>query len=298
MALAIPRGYLFALGAVLIWSGFILVSRMGGLSALTSYDVIAIRYLTCSTLLLPFWLMRHRFPLFQRKLLISSLFGGLGYALFAFKGFELTPASHTAVLLPGLMPLFIALLAFLLTGERHSLRKWLGTAIITGGIATLFWKEFQASGQLSQGHIAITLAGFCWSVYSVMLKRWQITPWQATVSLAFLTCLVYLPVYLLWLPKTISIDLWQQVALQAFYQGFLATIVQMMLYVKAVQMIGPASMGGMMAIVPILAGFSAIPVFNESVSTELLVGLALVSFGVWFSNKPDAPAVQTSAQNS
>ena len=34
------QGYLAAFGAVLIWSGFILVSRMGGISPLLSYDLI------------------------------------------------------------------------------------------------------------------------------------------------------------------------------------------------------------------------------------------------------------------
>lgn len=284
MLTSTTKGYLCALGAVLIWSGFILVSRMGGISPLLSYDVIAIRYITCAALLLPIWWFKFRFNLLQPKFIICSLIGGLGYALLAFKGFELTPASQAAVLLPGLMPLAIILLSTLINKERHPLAKWLGVGLITLGISTLFWQEFKLSGQLSTGHLSLVGAAVCWAVFSVLINRWNISPWQATVSLAVITCVIYLPSYLIFLPKNISPDLWQDIALQAFYQGFLATIVQMLLYVRAVQLIGAPQMGSMMAIVPILAGLSAIPVFAESLRVELIMAMLLVSSGVWLAH--------------
>ncbi|PCJ35626.1 MAG: EamA family transporter [Moraxellaceae bacterium] len=284
MANVQTRGYLCALGAVLIWSGFILVSRMGGISPLLSYDIIAIRYTTCAGLLFPVWFFWKRFNLLQPKLVISSLIGGLGYALFAFKGFKLTPASHAAILLPGLLPVSIALLSTFINKERPPLSKWLGIGTITLGIFAIFWQEFSTVGGLSEGHLSLAAAALCWAVFSVLINRWNITPWQATVSLALITCIVYLPIYLIWLPKNISTHLIQEIMVQAFYQGFLATIVQMLLYVRAVQLIGAAHMGSMMAIVPILAGFAAIPIFNETFNTTLAAALLLVSFGVWLAN--------------
>ncbi len=279
-------GYLFALGAVLLWSGFILVSRLGGMSELLPNDVIAIRYTTCSLLLLPLWWFRYRFSLFSRPLLLCSMVGGLGYALCAFRGFQLAPASHAAILLPGLMPLGITLLSSWLNGERHTAGKWWSVGVITLGVALLFAQQLQAYGGLSEGHLWLVGASLCWALFSVLVKRWNIGPWQATVSLAMVTCLIYLPVYILYLPKTIVLSgmsdaLWRDIAIQAFYQGFLATIVQMLFYVRAVQSIGPASMGSMMAMVPVLAGLSAIVIFDEILSWPLLVGLLLVSLGSW-----------------
>jgi len=278
------KGYLCALGAVLIWSGFILVSRKGGISPLLSYDIIAIRYLTCASLLLPVWLFWKRFNLLQPRLIISALIGGLAYALFAFKGFELAPASHAAILLPGLLPLVIVLLTIFVNKERHPLEKYVGVGLISLGIGMLFWQEFKQSGGFSNGHLSLMAAAICWAIFSVLINRWNIKPWEATVSLAVVTCAVYLPVYIVYLPKAISTESWQDVLLQSFYQGFLATIVQMMLYVRATQLIGAAQMGSMMAIVPILAGFSAIPLFGEPLSPALLLALFLVSLGVWVAN--------------
>ncbi|MDX2322004.1 MAG: DMT family transporter [Moritella sp.] len=288
MDYATRQGYLAALGAVLIWSGFILVSRMGGISPLLSYDVIAIRYTTCALLILPIWWFKFRFNLWQPKLIVCSVVGGLGYALFAFKGFESTPASQSAVLLPGLIPVMIILLSVIINKQSHPWAKWLGVGIITSGISILFWQEFKLEGELAIGHLSLLAAAFCWGILSVLLSRWQITPWQATAGIAMLTCVIYMPVYLLWLPKNISLaqlpQLWDDVFLQSFYQGFMATIVQMLLYVRAVQLIGAANMGTMMAIVPVLAGVSALALFDEPLKLSLAIAMLMVSIGVWFAN--------------
>ena len=278
------QGYLAALAAVIIWSGFILVSRIGGISQLLSYDVIAIRYITCALVVLPFWWFKYRFKLFQPKLITLSLIGGFAYSLFVFKGFELTPASQAAVILPGLMPVLIIVLSVFINKQSHALTKWLGTAVITFGVAILFWQEFSTHGQFSLGHLTMAAAALCWALFSVLLNRWQVSPWQATVSLSVITCLLYLPIYLFWLPKNISLILWQDILLQGVYQGILAAVIQVMLYTKAVQLIGAAGMGSMMAIVPVLAGVSALYVFDETLKPALVIAMILVSFGVWLAN--------------
>jgi len=257
---------------------------MGGISPLTAYDIIAIRYISCAAFILPFWIFWKRFNLFQPKFIISSLIGGLAYAMCAFNGFKVTPASHAAVLLPGLLPISIALISMLLNKERHSAVKWLGIITITFGIMALFWHEFHLSGALSVGHALLVGAAICWAIFSVLISRWCITPWEATVSLAVITCVLYTPIYLMFLPKNISFDLLQDIGVQVFYQGFLATIVQMLFYVRAVQLIGAANMGSMMAIVPVLAGFSAVYIFNESLTSVLVFALLCVSLGVFVAN--------------
>jgi len=281
------QGYIYVLAAVLIWSGFILVSRIGGISPLSPYDVIAIRYVTCTAILLPLWWFKFRFELLDLKLFVISSIGGLAYALLAFNGFELATASHAAVLLPGLMPLFIIVLSALINKEQHRLEKWLGVGVISIGVAGLLWQKIPNSDLTSVGHLYLVGAALCWGLFSILLKRWDISPWQATVSLALITCFLYLPVYLLWLPKNISVsnlsELVGDIALQGFYQGVMATIVQMLFYVRAVQLIGPATVGAFMAFVPLIAGFSAIVLFGEDLTAALVIGLVFVSVGACLS---------------
>ena len=64
----------------------------------------------------------------------------------------------------------------------------------------------------------------------------------------------------------------------------MATIVQMIFYVKAVQRIGPSEMGAVMSIVPVISGIAAIVIFNEHVSIELISGLMCVSLGAWLAH--------------
>ena len=276
-------GYLCALGAALIWSGFILVSRMGGLSELTTFDIIAIRYVACTALVLPIWWFKFRFKMFDKRLIAASVIGGLIYALFTFQGFSYAPASHAAILLAGLMPFFIIILSYFFNKERPSNQKWLGITFITTGIGVLIFPLF-INGVINIGHAYFVAGAICWSLFSVLIKRWNISPWEVTISLAVVTCVIYMPLYWLFAPKAISIALWKSVAVQAFYQGFLATIVQVILYVKAVQNIGPSTMGTMMAIVPIISGTSAIFLFNETLSPSLITGLILVSLGAWLAH--------------
>lgn len=142
--------------------------------------------------------------------------------------------------------------------------------------------EFDVSILIGDGWLVA--AAFLWALFSVLIKRWQITPWQVTVSLALLTCLFYLPVYLAFLPKAISQASSTDILLQAFYQGIMATIIQMIFYVKAVQKIGPANMGAVMSIVPVISGIAAIVMFNEPISVEIIMGLVLVSLGAWLAH--------------
>jgi len=278
-------GVLCALAAALIWSGFIIVSRMGGISELTPYDVIAIRYVTCAGLLLPVWALFFRFNLLQWKFFASALIGGLAYAIFAFKGFELSSALHGGILLPGLIPVFVAFISMHLIKVPLSSNKRLGLCLIVVAIAMLFGKEVVSMGHMPRGDVYFVISAFFWAWFSVLINKWHITPWQATCSLAFVTCLVYMPVYLLFLPKNISQSGLSEIALQVFYQGFLATIIQMLLYVKAVKLIGAQGMGSFMALVPVIAGLLGISILQESAGWILWLALLLVSIGVWVSNR-------------
>lgn len=284
--MARPRnGYWYAAAAVVIWTGFILVSRWGGLSALLANDIIAIRYATCALVLLPVWLIpKYRFNLFKPRLIVAGVVGGLGYALCAFRGFTLAPASHAAVLLPGSLPLLTILLARLLGGERQHLLTWCAVALISCGIGVLAWSSLSSGAALTYGHGWFVVAAACWALFTVLVKRWSITPWQAMVSLAFITSLFYLPLYWFLLAKNIEAAGWREIALQAIYQGVLATIVQMYCYVTAVRKIGPTKMGSLMALVPVLAALLALWVFAEPVTVALLIALVCVSFGAWLAH--------------
>jgi len=96
-----------------MWTGFNLVSRLGGKSVLTPYDIFALRLITASLVLLPF--ANSMLPGAWRdgRLWMLAILGNLLYCLLVYQGFRYAPAAHGAILLAGLQPFLISAIIWL-----------------------------------------------------------------------------------------------------------------------------------------------------------------------------------------
>lgn len=269
------RGLMAGLLAVACWAGFVLVSRAGGRSPLTPWDIMAIRFGVGSLLLLPF--LRPGRLWLDRRGLALALVGGIGYGLAVYQGFQLTSAVHAAVMLPGLIPFGAALFAALILGDRPSPLRWLGLVTIAAGGA-LMLASTGGPGNLA-GDVWLVAAVLCWSLYTVLARRWQVSAWTGAITTALWSAALFLPLYLLWLPGNLAAASVGDIALQVVYQGLIATVLAMLLYLRAVSSIGPAAMGALMALVPVVSGLLAVPVLGEALSVTEAVALAVTSVG-------------------
>lgn len=276
-------GYACAALTVAIWCGFILMSRFGGTSGLSAYDVTALRLGTATLVLLPLWLWRRPPGVFGARMIALALLGGLGYALLVYSGFRYVPAAHAAVLLPGLLPFEIALFSWLVTGERPGRMRALALGVIALGVLSLAI-ENMAAGTSMIGALLMVAASLCWALYTVLARHWRVPPWSATLGVSLIAAAFYLPIYLALLPKQIGTVSWTVAASQGFYQGVMAMIVAMIFYLKAIESLGTARTGSLMALVPAISGFAAVPVLGEPVSWWIAAGLLLVSAGAWLGN--------------
>jgi drug/metabolite transporter (DMT)-like permease len=268
-------GYLAGLAAITCWAGFVLVARIGGQGTLEAADTVALRFLVGCTLLLPLAYF-HR-PWINWRGLALAASGGLGYCLFVYAGFRHTTAIHAAVLLPGLIPFLSALFAVWLLHERLSALRGLGLGLIAvGGILML--NDVSQAASL-RGDLYLAMAVVCWALYTVLAKRWKISVWQATTTVAYGSLLMFMPIYAVFFNSKLSAAPWPELFLQGFYQGFIAVIVAMVFYMIAVERIGPARMGAMMALVPCISGFAAVPLLKETLSNQGLIALVITSLG-------------------
>ena len=284
-----PRsGLIGAAFVVLIWTGFIIVSRMGGISTLTSYDVIALRYMVAGAVMLPFWLYR-RINLLDPRLLALSLSGALIYSLFVFAGFRHAPANHAAILLPGFMPFAITMMAFFILREKPTRNRLIGLSIIALGVACVGVESFRATGFALEGDVMLLLGSCCWGVYTVLLRKWHFNPLDTTIAITLIAALLYLPAYALFLPKAMDVTPWHDIALQGFYQGLMAPVIQMILYARTVKLLGPTRMGLFMAFVPVTVGLAAVPVLGEKLTPLICLGLLFVCKGAWIGSRKCRP---------
>ena len=277
-------GYLDACFVVLIWSGFVLISRIGGKSELLSYDVVALRFGVAAIVLLPMW-ARNKVNLLQPKLLVLSLIGGIGYCTLVYLGFRHAPAAHAGILLPGFLPFESAFFAWLMLHERPTARRLAGLLVIALGVLSLASESIRDAGSTWLGDITFLAAGTLWALYATLVRKWHVQPWEATIGLALVSAALYLPVYILCLPKGIMIAPWHTIALQGFYQGFMAMVVAMIFYMRAMKAIGPTKLGLCMALVPAISGLAAIPLLGEALSLPVALGLLLTTLGAWLGSR-------------
>lgn len=276
------KGYAAAAIVVLFWSGFNIVSRLGGRSELTPYDLAALRFCVSALLLFPF-LLRLRFAATPLQLLILCASGGLSYSLLVYSGFSLAPAAHAGILVNGGIPFATLVVAWLVLGIRPTARTLAALALAGLGILLIGYEgiahEAPTAGPRWLGDLFFLAAAISFAVFGLLLKRWHIRPIEAIVGVAAISALTYLPVYLLFLPKALAAVPVSALLLQGFYQGVIAAVLAQLCYTYANMTIGPMKASLTLALVPGISALAAVPLLDEELSLATLIGVALVTAG-------------------
>lgn len=283
-------GYLAAFATLIIWTSFVLISRLGGKSILTGYDIFALRLITASLILLPFAGSLPTGAWRDRRLWSLALIGGLIYGVLVYAGFKFAPAAHGAILLSGMQPFLITAVVWLVVGTRPTRLRCLGLGGIAIGVVCAAVPYFShGSADSLFGDALIFLSSIAWAFYSVLAKQWGYSPWTLTRAVALGSALLYLPVYALWLPKQLAVAPLSAILLQGLFQGIGATILAMLFFLKAVGSLGPERTAAFLALVPVTAGFLAVPLLDEALTGWLMSGLVFVSLGAYVASRPATP---------
>ena len=237
------RGALYGLAAVSIWSGWIVVARLGLRTSLTPWDIAALRFGVAGFLLLPYVL---RNGLAVKRLgyagLAAIVLGGAAPVFLANSGLLLAPAAHAGALFPGVMPLMVALLAAALLKEEFTTAKKLGFALILPGVLAITWGSGGEFGSLQNvGHGLFLGAALAWAFYTVALRKARLDGLHAAAISAVGSLILYLPIFAILPGGTLAEARWSDVALQAVVQGVLTAILSLLLYGRAVSILGASS---------------------------------------------------------
>ena len=206
--------------------------------------------------------------------------------MLVYNGFKLAPAAHGAILLSGLQPFLISAVVWLVVGTRPNRPRRIGLVLIGSGLvcaALPYFRDWLAD--TLSGDLLILLGSTSWAIYSVLATRWGYSPWTLTRVVAIGPALIYLPVYLLWLPKQIAAAPLTTILIQCAFQGVVATILAMLAYLKAVSILGPERTAAFLALVPIATGILAVPLLDEALTVWLISGLILVSLGSYIASR-------------
>ena len=306
-------GLASAVITVLIWTGFIVVSRASVARGLLPLDMALARILGASAVLLPWawWLMRPArqagqkvgslgglSPLPLAITLQAGLFGGLLYAVLAYSGFFFAPAAHASVLMPGSLPLWTTLLAWVVLREKIPGSRVLGLGFIVlgdllvGGVSLL--RAFDG-GDVWKGDLLFMSAAFCWSAYSVTVRRYGLDAVRATMAITAFALVAFVPAYALLtctgvLPTHLPQVPWSEILFQAGFQGGGSVVISGITFTQMVRHFGPVRSTMITALVPGLSALGAVWFLNEPMHWNLLAGLALVTGGILFGVRQAPPA--------
>lgn len=278
------NGYLSALIVVCCWSGFNIVSRLGGKSVLTPFDVAALRFGVAGLVMLPLFVrvMRDIDRSQLLRYLIVALFSGIGYALPVYAGFSFAPAAHAGVLVNGGIPFATAMIAWLFLGQRPRGLSAVALAIALAGIIMIglqSFTHFDAADHQWMGDLCFLYAAVSWAVAGLLMRRWHMQPVETAAMVVSLSAILYLPLYVLFIPKHLFEAPVGTLLLQGVYQGIIAATLAGIFYNHANHTIGPHKASLMLALVPGITAIAAVPVLGESLTTLAIFGVVLVTFG-------------------
>ena len=279
---SLTKGLLAAIAILIVWSGFIVFSRAGILTGLTPYDVAGLRFLVAGALTLPFaiawWPRQLSLPV---QALLALAGPGAIYSMMMFAGLANASAAYGGVFANGALPLFTMVLAAMVAGTRPGGLQVLGAMIIIAGGVMVAWRGLSVGGQdVTFGIILFIGASAMIATYIFALKHFSVSPKQALAIVNVPNTLVYVPVWLLFLPSTLSEVPLDVVLMQAAFQGLGPGFLAVMIFAAMAFHLGATPTAAVSASVPAAAAMLAIPVLGEVPTPLEWAGIATVTAGL------------------
>lgn len=292
------QGYFYVVITMLIWGGFTLLSRLNAVWHISGLDMTALRFALAFVILVPILLYRRDWQfLCQPRAIILALIGGVAYCLTAYSAFQFAPAAHAAIFLNGALPLCTALAAWFLFQQPFDRHMWLSVVIMLGSLLIMSYLMFH-TGQvhLGWGELLFVLSASCWGVFTVLLREWKLSAWQAMCSVAIWSAVIYIPIYVLFLPKQLAMAQPIHLLIETLFHGVLVVIVATMTYVRAIERLGAFKTGSIVTLAPFIAAVLAVPLLHEPLSIAMVCGLVGMGVGAlqpwrWFKSNTVDEAV-------
>ena len=279
------RDALIGVGAgitvMLLFAGMLVVSRFGATSSLTVYDMAGLRFGVAGICTLPI-ILRMRWPRLELwKVLVIAATSGSPFALFLFGGMSFAPVAHGGIVINGAMPVFAALLGWIVFQNRLGGWRIVGIVMIVSGVLATGWDAL-ANGMPGQwrGHLLFLGAAACNATFLTTVRGWGITALQSLIIVNGVNLALYVPFWLLFLPSNLAATPWPEIVLQGGYQGIVAAFFASIMIAHAARMLGGMRQAAIMSGAPAVAVLIAIPALGEIPSNISIIGVVVVTAGI------------------
>ena len=284
------QGYCFVLITMLVWGGFTIFSRLNAKWQISAWDITALRLSIALLILLPILIYRRECAFLARKEpIILALIGGVAYCLTVYSAFLYAPAAHAAIFLNGCIPLCTAVAAYVLYRQSFDRHLWLSVLIMLGTLlGMMYLLTIHQHAVLSIGDALFVLSAVWWGIFTALLRQSRLSAWQVMSGVAIWSAWIYLPLYLIFLPKHLLQTNPQHLLLQGVFHGFFVVIIATLSYIEAVKRLGAFKTGSIVSLAPFIAAVLAVPLLNEALDPAIVFGLIGMGIGAlqpwrWFA---------------
>jgi drug/metabolite transporter (DMT)-like permease len=283
LALGIAVGVLAAgIGAL-----YTVFARWGISHGLHAPDLTVLRFGVAGLITLPvlLWAWRRDAAQFTQRWRLwaaVALLAGTPFGLLMFGALQFAPPSHAAVFPFAAMSVMGLVLSALVLGDRITVRKGLGIAVVLGGLVLVSGVEASSfTGRAALGDAMFVAAGTLWAGFGILLRKHRLDPLLTTAVVSFSALVTYVPVYLLATGGARLLTAAPMVAwTEVLVQGLIAGAGTLFTYAKMVSLLGPSRAAIFPALAPGLAALMAWPLLGHVPTLAETAGLVIVMAGL------------------
>lgn len=283
-------GVAAGLTAAAIWGGALAVTRFGvsGETPLSPADIAMLRFAGPALLLLP--VLRRAWPRLRQVpvglLALLLLGGGAPFVIVAGSGLGIAGAAEAGALLPGTVPLCVAMVSRLL-GERIGTAGLAGLAMIGASVAMIVLPSFgSGADDRGAGYALLLAAALLAAGYTIALRRSGLSPWEAVAFVSAGSVLALGPLYAGVLEPGLMAASWHVIALQAAFQGMASGILAPVAFAVAVQRLGASQAAAFGSLSPGAACLGGFALLGEVPTASAAMSILATGLGIALVTRP------------
>ncbi len=277
-------GALCGAGASLGWAFGFVAAKHGVSVGFAPADLAFHRFIWTGLVMLPFALragVRNFGGVGWLRGLVLMILSGPVQSLCAYTGFILVPLGHGTTIQPACAALFGLILATLVLREPLTGRRIAGAVTIVAGLVVFGGEAVTTIGAHGVGgDLLFVTAGVFWATFGTLLRLWHVSGKHAAIVVGALSVLLFAPVHglIYGFDNMIRLGLWENL-LQIVVQGLLAGALPILLFARAIVILGAGRAAAFPALVPgfsLIVGYLAL---GAVPSVAQLIGLGIVLVG-------------------
>lgn len=286
-ALALP------LLAVLIWSMNVAVTRYV-VDYISPVSISFYRWFVAFLILTPFmlgkvWRERQLVSQHWKQLAVLGAFGMVLYQGLGYSAAHYTTATNMGII-NAFIPIFTIFVAMFMLKDIPNRFAVVGSLLSFLGLIYVMAQGDLLSLIQSGGHLGdamMVLAVFFYAFYSVFLKKWKLQiPLMISLYVQIFFALLYHLPFVLWLGLD-AID--QQNVASVLYAGIFPSLIAPLVWMLAVQMIGPNRTSIFMNLMPVFTAIIANIWLAEAWTVYHSIGGVIILLGILLVQKKDVP---------